>query len=378
MSQLFFYGTLRHIPLLETVLARTVSVQPAVLQGYAVRFVEGEEFPGVAEASDGSVSGVLLEDASDADRDRLNFYEGYDPGGAALYDLRRVTVVAEAGPAEAVMFVPTAACGPLGAFWDFDNWLERWAPTALVAAREIMAQFGRLTPEQLEESYPQIMARASSEVRAARSPAPATLRSSLTRDDIETQTHARPYIRYFGVGEEVFRFPKFNGEQSEPVLRAALMSADAVTVLPYDPKRDRVLLIEQFRFGVYLRGDPRPWMLEPIAGRIDPGETPEATALRESREEADLDVRELLEIGRYYPSPGAMTEFLISYIGIADLADTAEVIAGLDEEAEDIRTHVIPFDHLMELCASGEAAVGPLIQSAQWIALNRERLAGFA
>ena len=62
-----------------------------------------------------------------------------------------------------------------------------------------------------------------------------------------------------------------------PVTRAAFVSGDAVTVLPYDPLRDRVLVVEQFRAGPQARGDAQAWQMEAIAGRIDPGETPEAS-----------------------------------------------------------------------------------------------------
>ncbi len=54
--------------------------------------------------------------------------------------------------------------------------------------------------------------------------------------------------------------------------------------------RDRVLLLEQMRAGPMLRGDANPWMLEPVAGMIDAGETPIRPALRECAEEAGLSL----------------------------------------------------------------------------------------
>ena len=135
-------------------------------------------------------------------------------------------------------------------------------------------------------------------------------------------------------------------------------------------------MIEQFRFGIYMRGDPSPWSLEPVAGRIDPGEDPETAARREAIEEAGLSVGELHRIGAYYPSPGALTEHLVSYVGIADIPDDATGIGGEASEAEDILSHIVSFQDLMGLVDSGEAANGPLILSAQWLALNRDRLRG--
>ena len=82
----------------------------------------------------------------------------------------------------------------------------------------------------------------------------------------------------------------------------------------------------------------------------------------------------LHQVARYYVSPGAVTEYIVSFVGLAALPQAAEGVSGLETEAEDIRAHVIPFDRLMALVASGEAENGPLLISAQWLALNRARL----
>ena len=149
---------------------------------------------------------------------------------------------------------------------------------------------------------------------------------------------------------------------------------DAAVVLPYDPFRDRVLLIEQFRMGPYGRGDPQPWLLEAIAGRIDGAETPEDAARREAREEAGLELRDLLPASNYYPSPGAKAEFLYTYIGLANLPDGIAGIGGAQGENEDIRAHVVSFDVLMDLVASGEITAGPLVLLAHWLAARRPAL----
>ncbi len=127
-----------------------------------------------------------------------------------------------------------------------------------------------------------------SPVAAARSaePAPATLRRQASADDVVVAELRHPYTWFFGVEEADLRFRRFDGSLSPQVTRAAFISGDAVTVLPYDPVRDCVMLVEQFRFGPYARGDTNPWSLEPIAGRIDAGESPQTAARREAQEEA--------------------------------------------------------------------------------------------
>ena len=44
------------------------------------------------------------------------------------------------------------------------------------------------------------------------------------------------------------------------------------------------------------------------------------------------------------------------------------------DEVEDIRGHLISFDRLMELVASGEIATAPLILTALWLQRERARL----
>jgi nudix-type nucleoside diphosphatase (YffH/AdpP family) len=171
---------------------------------------------------------------------------------------------------------------------------------------------------------------------------------------------------------------QFDGAISETLDREVFVAGDAATVLPYDPGRDRVLLIEQFRMGPYERGDRHPWILEPIAGRIDGFETAASTARREAVEEAGLNLRALEPIARYYGTPGYSTELFHSFLGIADLPDGLTGLGGVADEHEDIRSHVISFDAAMQLIETGEANNGPLILSLLWLARERDRLRGDA
>lgn len=211
--------------------------------------------------------------------------------------------------------------------------------------------------------------------RAAQ-PVPARLRRQPDATDVEIVSRSEPYARFFAVEEQDLRFRRFDGQMSAPVRRAAFISGDAVTVLPYDPVRDRVLVVEQFRFAPHARGDANPWQLEAIAGRIDPGETPEEAAIREGQEEAGLRLDRLVPIAGYYPSPGAFAEYLYTYLALVDLPDSAAGLFGLACEAEDIRAHLVSFDQLMALCASGEIGNAPLLLSALWLARHRDSLRG--
>ena len=182
------------------------------------------------------------------------------------------------------------------------------------------------------------------------------------------------YKGFFSVEEHDLTYQKFNNERSDIVTRSTLVSSDAVIVLPYDPVNDRILLIEQFRVGPYIKGDENPWVLEPIAGLIDAGETPESAGLREALEEAHLEIKRLELVARSYPSPGISTEFFHQYIGIVELLDSSNLIAGLQSENEDIRSHIFEYEQFFEMIESGKVKVGPLILLGLWLSKNRNRL----
>lgn len=375
VEALFLYGTLRHLPLLEVVAGVTLSVEPAWLPDHTVTHAvahDGQvrDFPLFTARKGETAQGYLIRPGSEA-RERLDAYER-----VFGYDTTEIAVETAQGTAKATIYVPRADLWRPGAPWSLADWVAGPGVLAPEVAAEVMTLLPSTPPALILERIPMVQIRVASRRRARSEPAPATLRRAPTEQDVEVISARRPYARYFGVEEADLRFRHFDGSFSRPVTRAGFIMGDAVTVLPYDPVRDTVMLVEQFRFGPYARGDANPWSLEPIAGRIDPFEDPETAARRETQEEARLTLRAMHRVGRYFVSPGAVTEYLLSYVGLADLPDSAEGVHGLDSEAEDIRSHVISFARLMDLVESGEVANAPLLISAQWLAMNRDRLRG--
>lgn len=371
MSDLhFFFGTLCHLPLLERVLGRPVEARAAHLPGHEARVAldaHGEElsFPMLVPGGAG-VSGLVAEVAP-AEVPRLDFYEaGYAAGPVEVS-------LDGGGQVTARSYLAGAAHWQPGAPWDFEAWRARWGETVTEAAEEFLALRGVLSLEAAVHRYPLILVRAASRLRA-QAPRPATLRRVPQPGDIEIEALERPYAKFFAVEDYTLRHRTFTGKMSPPLDRAAFVSGDATVVLPYDPVRDRVLLVEQFRTGPLARGDANPWCLEPIAGRVDAGETPESTARREAQEEAGLTLSRLIAAPRFYPSVGAKSEYLFTFLALADLPDGSARLGGLEEEGEDIRSHLVSFDGLMSLIETGEAENAPLIVLALWLARLRPGL----
>lgn len=374
MADLFVYGTLRHVPLLAAVLGReadAIDMVEALLSGHVVNGVRDEDFPFLS-VGDGVAIGLLLRGLSETDVARLDYYEGgYD------YVLKPVEVhCGERQVAAQVYFSESDEWVPEGV-WSVEDWAEKFGAFTVHKAIEEMSYFCTHSRAEVDKLLPSIKARAASRVLAERLPVTHNP-SGMGRADMEIHELRRPYSKFFAIEEYDVSFRRYDGSMSAPVDRAVFMGTDAALVLPYDPVRDRVMLVEQFRLGPLARGDSKVWQLEPIAGRVDAGESPEETAHREAMEETGLTFARLESVGRAYASPGGCTEYLHAYVGVTDLPDEVVGVSGLEDEAEDIRSYLYSFAELMDLVDREELDNAPLIMMALWLSRHRDRLRGNA
>ena len=320
----------------------------------------------ILEAPGQQAEGILVRGLSREDIARLEFYEGgFD------YDLETRSVDLRDGTrAPAEVFFPEDGLWQPGESWSLEAWAEQWGELTLLAAEEVMSHYGRVDAKRIVSNFPAIRMRAWARI-AARSRAIGDARD-VSRDVIvHDRRHA--YIDYFGMDEIDLQYRQHDGSMGPTLRRNGLMTGQAVIVLPYDPVRDTVLLIEQFRAPVYLIGDPEPWMWEAVAGMIDPGESPETTARREAMEEAHIELYGLEYAGGAYSSCGSSTEYDHLYVGLADLSKTVNN-GGVDKEGEDIRSHILPFGEFMEWVEGHRIKSLQLLSLAHWLARHRDRL----
>lgn len=195
---------------------------------------------------------------------------------------------------------------------------------------------------------------------------------TFSRADIEIIEQKTVFQGYFRIDRYRLRHKLFAGGWSGEVTREIFERGHAAAVLPYDPVRDTVALVEQFRIGALSAGR-NPWMIEVVAGIIDAGETPEDVVRREAIEESGVTLTALAPMLTFLASPGGTSETCALYCGRADLSQ-AGGIHGLPEENEDIRVLVVPADEALGMLAEGKVENATAIVALQWLALHRDRL----
>jgi len=194
------------------------------------------------------------------------------------------------------------------------------------------------------------------------------------KPDWEILEHDTAYRGYFRIDRYRLRHTLFQGGWSNVIQREVFERGHAVAVLPYDPVRDTVVLIEQFRIGAMAANAPGgPWLLELIAGIIEPGEDPADVARREAAEEAGCTLSAVEPMCDYLVSPGGTSERTRLYWARADLEGVGG-IHGLDEENEDIRVHVIDASDAVAMADDGRVANAAGVIGLYWLARNRERI----
>ncbi|MDP5084307.1 MAG: NUDIX domain-containing protein [Yoonia sp.] len=365
---IFVYGTLRSAALMAAVAgAGPLRSVPASVSAFEVCPLAGNVVPFIRPASARTAFGLVWQDLTADQVRRLDLYEG-----AFGYRLETVVVQTDEGPREAQFYLPPEGSLAGEGSWSLERWETDHLAPALLAAAEIFALDPAPDHAQLRAMWPMIEARAWSRHRAKAGPA--TARYAAGVDDFGLITARPQHGDFFRFQSLDIQHRRFDGQRSDILTREGFFGVDAAIVLPYDPVRDRVLLVEQARLGPRLRNDPNPWMLEPVAGIVDARETPQDAALREAREEAGIAITRLEPAAGFYVSPGASTDYFYTFVGLCDLPRSEPYMGGLPEEGEDLRVHPLSFDAAMALADSGEVATGPALFLLYWLLRHRDRL----
>lgn len=218
-----------------------------------------------------------------------------------------------------------------------------------------------------------------------------------TQNDVEIITINTKYQGFFKIEEYQLRHRLFNGGYSKTLSREIFERGDAVVLMPYDVANDAVVFVTQFRSGALkpalkptienqsvnncsTKNTQSPWLIEFVAGMFNENENPVEVAIREAKEEANLDINEkdIEPIMQYLSSPGGTTENIHLYIGYVNSIDeqgkNIAGVYGLDEEGEDILVSVVPRVEAMQLLAEGKINNAATVIGLQWLQLNYQRI----
>ena len=176
------------------------------------------------------------------------------------------------------------------------------------------------------------------------------------------------YSGFFSLNKYEFTHEKHDGSWTNKVEREVFSGGHVSAVLPYDPDRKEIVLIQQFRAGILSRYDD-DYLYEIVAGLIDHNEIPEQTAKRECLEETGCEVKKLLPIQSYFPAPGSSESYYHLYLGEINSFD-GKRIKGLENENEDILVKSFKVDEVKKMLKEKEIKNGLTLVALQWFFLE--------
>ena len=176
------------------------------------------------------------------------------------------------------------------------------------------------------------------------------------------------YSGFFNLNKYEFVHKKHNGKWTDKVDREIFSGAHVSSLLPYDPIRKEIILIQQFRAGVLSRYN-KDYLYEIVAGIIDEDENPEETATRECFEETGCKVKKILPIQTYFPAPGSSESYYHLYLGEIESFD-GERIRGLESENEDILVKSYKITDVRNMLREKKIKNGLTLIALQWFFLE--------
>lgn len=192
----------------------------------------------------------------------------------------------------------------------------------------------------------------------------------MNRDDVEIVEKNRKYEGFFAIDEYQVKHRLYNGDYSRTFKREIFERGNASAILLYDPKLDKVVLVEQFRIGA-LVANMNPWLLEIVAGINEEHESIEEVVKREAYEEAGVKVDQVKYIFDYLVSPGGTSEVISLFVGLVD-STTAKGVHGLKDENEDIKVYTYDFNEALELANTGKILNATTLIAIFYLAIHKD------
>lgn len=188
---------------------------------------------------------------------------------------------------------------------------------------------------------------------------------------IEVIAEERVYDGFRDV--DIVRYREADRGPERQVKREIMRARDAVAVIAWDPRLERLALIRQFRVAAHL-ANGRGMTVEVVAGLIENGDE-EATVRNELREEAGLEASRVERLATTLTSPG-MTDERVSYWFAEVDASNLVAQAGLDEETEETFPFTCTLDEALAAVDANRVSNGIAMFAVLFFARHFRRLTG--
>lgn len=202
----------------------------------------------------------------------------------------------------------------------------------------------------------------------------------MDKEDAELIRKTNLYEGFNKVDNYKIRFKLFDGSWSTEIDREVFERRHGVLVMMFDAIREKVVLVEQFRFGAFAAlssglfdNKKSPWTLECVAGNIDEKENPREVAIRETKEETNCDIKDLISIGHFLISPSSSNQSVFMFCANVD-SSNAKGIHGNFEEGEHTRPIALTASEAFHLIDSGQINTAATVLALQWLKLNYKKL----
>jgi ADP-ribose pyrophosphatase len=176
------------------------------------------------------------------------------------------------------------------------------------------------------------------------------------------------YSGFFSLNKYEFIHQKHDGIWTNKVEREVFSGSHVSALLPYDPIKKEIILIQQFRAGVLSRYDD-DYLYEIVAGIIDENESPEETARRECLEETGCEVNKITPIQNYFPNPGSSESYYHLFLGDIN-SFTGERIRGIESENENILVKPFKINQVRKMLKDKVITNGLTLVALQWFFLE--------
>lgn len=154
---LFVFGTLKDPDIFHLVVgqkAQAFTISEAIYPDHAVLREKTEAYPVLAERIGLNAPGLLIRGLDAAQIDRIQFFESIE------YELCPMTVMEQGQETDASCFIATELLSCEERPWHIEDWIKADKPQALLEAELLMALYGRIAREDVEDHWPAIVAEA--------------------------------------------------------------------------------------------------------------------------------------------------------------------------------------------------------------------------